>query len=115
MVPGPVRVRVTVAITYTVPAGAQEAFLAAAARVRDSRRRTGAVSWNLERSAESADRFREQFRVRSWSEFTASRTERWTGSDAEALATLVDAATDVQEEHYFPAPVTRAGRAATSV
>lgn len=59
---------------------------------------------SLERSAESADRFREQFRVRSWSEFTASRTERWTGSDAEALATLVDAATDVQEEHYFPAP-----------
>jgi uncharacterized protein YegL len=83
---------VGVMATYHVAAERQEAFVAAMARVRDSRLRTGAISWGLYRDGEDGQAFVEVFVVPSWSEHLRQHHERLTGTDrayeeaAEALA-----------------------------
>jgi MFS family permease len=92
---------VTVTVTYHVAAAHEQAFLAAMRPLRDSRRRTGAAGWILERAGEEPGTFREEFRVRSWGEYTASRSARWTGSDAAVLARVLATAEIHAESHAF--------------
>jgi predicted MFS family arabinose efflux permease len=99
--PEPTDGPVLISIVYRVDSARTDAFLAAMKRLRDSRRRTGGTGWSLERSAEEAGRYREEFRVRSWGEYGAARTERWTGFDAGVMATVQENAEVVSESHEF--------------
>ena len=92
---------VTVTIAYRVAPEREQAFLAAMRPLRDSRRRTGAAGWMLERAGEETGSFQEVFRVRSWGEYTASRTARWTGSDAAVLDRVLETAEVGAESHAF--------------
>jgi MFS family permease len=92
---------VAVTVTYRVAPEREPAFLAAMRPLRDSRRRTGATGWTLERASEEPGTFLEGFRVRSWGEYTASRTARWTGSDAAVMARVLETADVVSEAHAF--------------
>ncbi|MFD6698252.1 MULTISPECIES: MFS transporter [unclassified Microbacterium] len=92
---------VIVTVVYHVLPENEQAFLSAMVHLRGSRRRTGAAGWLLERSGETSGSFREEFRVRSWGEYTASRTTRWTGSDAAALARVLEASEITSESHAF--------------
>ena len=52
-------------------------------RVRRSRRRTGAVRWELYRDGEEPRRFVELYLVRSWEEHLRQHAGRMTGTDRE--------------------------------
>jgi predicted MFS family arabinose efflux permease len=56
---------VLVAVRFTVAAERQEGFLEAMIKLRRSRRRTAATSWELYRDGERPDRFVEIFRIAS--------------------------------------------------
>jgi MFS family permease len=101
--PSPKDGPVIVTLTYTVSDGRESEFIAAMRAVERSRRRTGASSWQLERSGDEQHRYRESFRVPSWGEFTRGNAERWTGYDHEGLNTVAALTAGVpDEEHYFP-------------
>jgi predicted MFS family arabinose efflux permease len=99
--PEPTDGPVVVSVDYRVARAHTGAFLSAMARLRDSRRRTGAASWELERSGEREEQYREQFRVRSWGEYEASRAARWTGFDASVIAAVMAVAQVESESHDF--------------
>lgn len=105
--PQPTDGPVLVSVVYAVDPARTDDFLAAIAPLRDSRRRTGAMSWTLERSAEHEGRFREEFRVRSWGEYGAQRTQRWTGHDASVVAAVLALAVVQSESHEFDVRVGR--------
>ena len=105
--PEPTDGPVVVTVVYRVDATNADAFLAAMALLRDSRRRTGATAWDLERSGEHDHHYREEFRVRSWGEYRASRTERWTGNDAAVIAAVLAVAAVESESHAFVVRVAR--------
>lgn len=93
---------VLVVRTYHVPADRADAFVAAMRVVEQTQRRTGATSWRLYRDGEHPDGFREEFTVRSWSEFLAQSHERWTGYDRDRFAEAAAlAAAEPGEAHYF--------------
>jgi len=95
---------VMVSVTYTVAPENVPAFLEAMERVRRSRRRTGAVRWELYRDGEDPRRFVELFLVRSWDEHLRQHGGRLTGTDrdVEAAATaLAEGPTVIA--HLFPA------------
>jgi len=76
---GPVVVRVT----YQIAPADEGQFLAAMAKVRLSRLRTGGVRWGLFRDTEAAGAFLEYFTVGSWEEHLRQHNERLTGTDRE--------------------------------
>lgn len=93
---------VTIAVTYAVRDGEEAAFVEAMERVERTRRRTGAFAWRIERSGDVETSYREEFRVRSWSEFVRGSAERWTGFDRATLqAALTHVEGDPHEEHWF--------------
>ncbi|GLY30215.1 MFS transporter [Kineosporia sp. NBRC 101731] len=103
--PDPTDGPVTVEIEYTVRPGEAAAFVTAMKGVERSRRRTGAISWRLERGGENDHTYREQFAVRSWGEYTRAGQERWTGFDHETLdAALTHVEGTARSCHYFPVP-----------
>ncbi len=103
---------VVVEILYTVPEARAADFVAAMAAVERSRRRTGASRWQLTRSGERANLYREAFTAPSWGEYVRSGSERWTGSDRQQLdAARALADGDPVQSHFFPLPVSMAARA----
>jgi MFS family permease len=94
---------VQVSITYFVPAEDVEAFLGLMDRLRRSRRRTGAVRWELYREGERPERFVEQFVVSTWDEHLRQHSGRFTVSDREVeeqVQSFSDGPTEVV--HLFP-------------
>jgi MFS family permease/quinol monooxygenase YgiN len=94
---------VAVTVTYTVPAENADAFRAAMARVGRSRRRTGAVSWQLYRDGELPERFVEVWVVATWGEHLRQHEGRLTGADQrfeQEAAALADGEPEVA--HLFP-------------
>jgi predicted MFS family arabinose efflux permease len=90
---------VAVVSTYRVAADDAPAFVAAMARVRDSRLRTGAVSWGLYRDGEDSQAFVEVFVVPTWAEHLRQHHERLTGTDRayeDAAEGLADGAATVR-------------------
>jgi predicted MFS family arabinose efflux permease/quinol monooxygenase YgiN len=75
---------VAITVTYRLAPGREEAFLAHAAELRRTRRRTGALHWHLHRDLEHADRFEELFIVGSWEEHERQH-DRLQGRDREVL------------------------------
>jgi hypothetical protein len=97
---------VTIAITYTVPQQRVEAFLQAAAVLRQMRRRTGATRWRLYRSGEDAQAMVETFVVPSWAEYRRAQTRRLTGRDREIRQDVIDLSEGTPTElHLFPPEV----------
>lgn len=70
-----------VSVTYSVREGDQPRFLEAMARMRESRLRTGAISWGLYQQGEDGRSFVELFAVASWEEHLRQHDERLTGTD----------------------------------
>jgi MFS family permease len=102
--PSPEGGPIAVMITYTIAADDEQAFLRAMQRVRDSRRRTGAVRWQLYRDAAHRNSFVEYFVVSTWEEHMRQHSVRLTGTDqqfeetAKALSDPPPVAT-----HFLPA------------
>ncbi|GAA4803356.1 MFS transporter [Actinomycetospora chlora] len=76
---------VRVSVVYRVAPEQHAAFLAAAPRLRDSRRRTGGSGWDLARDGSDSDVFVEEYTVPSWDEYTDQNTERLTAFDRGVL------------------------------
>jgi quinol monooxygenase YgiN len=95
---------VAVTLAYTVPRENTAAFIQAMRFVERSRRRTGAISWDLYRDGEQPNRFVEVWVVPTWEEHLRQHEGRLTGADKEfedrALA-LVDGEPEIA--HLFPA------------
>jgi hypothetical protein len=70
------------------------------ARVRESRLRTGAVSWGLYRDGAEGRTFVEMFVVLSWDEHLRQHHERLTGTDREYEG-RVDALVDGEDVHHL--------------
>jgi len=94
---------VLVAVRFTVAAERQEGFLEAMIKLRRSRRRTGAISWELYRDGERPDRFVEIFRIASWEEHLRQHEGRLTATDRvieEAALAFSDP--PAEAEHLLP-------------
>ncbi|MEY9937506.1 MFS transporter [Streptacidiphilus sp. MAP5-3] len=76
---------VLVLLDYTVAPEDADAFVAGMRPVEQSRRRTGAVSWDLYRDSAAPERFTEAFQVASWSEHLLQHDGRTTGYDERLL------------------------------
>ncbi|MQY24430.1 MFS transporter [Nocardia macrotermitis] len=101
--PDPTDGPVTISIDYLIRPDHEPRFVAAMRRVELSRRRTGATSWQLDRSGDTERTYREEFTVRSWGEFRRSARERWTGYDHSNLdEALTHVVSEPVEQHYFP-------------
>ena len=101
--PDPADGPVVVVRHYRVPPENQAAFLEAIERLGRSRRRTGAMRWDIYRDGDSVDGFTEVFAVRSWGEHLRQHADRLTGADWEfeqRTAALAEDALNV--EHLFP-------------
>jgi hypothetical protein len=72
---------VLVAVHYTVTAERQPDWLEAMIKLRRSRLRTGATSWELYRDGERPNQFVEIFRVPSWEEHLRQHEGRLTATD----------------------------------
>jgi MFS family permease len=75
---------VAITVSYRLASGQADAFLALAAELRRTRRRTGADRWHLHRDLEDTDRFEEVFIVGSWEEHERQHA-RLQGPDREVL------------------------------
>jgi quinol monooxygenase YgiN len=75
---------VAITVSYRLAPGQADAFLALAAELRRTRRRTGADRWHLHRDLEDTDRFEEVFIVGSWEEHERQHA-RLQGPDREVL------------------------------
>jgi MFS family permease len=95
---------VLVLVEYTVAPENVEAFLAAMRPVEQSRRRTGAVRWDLYRDSGAPERFTEAFQVASWSEHLLQHSGRTTGFDEQLLEHARSLAQDKPRvRHLLPA------------
>lgn len=99
---------VLVEIRYEVAVAAQAEFVRAADAVSRSRRRTGALSWDLYRSVEEEGILVEQFTVADWADHQAQHTERLTEADVLAQRRLQALADHVEPARHLvlvpPAP-----------
>ncbi|WP_432514575.1 MFS transporter [Kineococcus sp. SYSU DK001] len=86
---------VLVQIRYEVAPGRLPEFLSAAGPVEHSRRRTGALSWDLYRCADEPGVLVEQFSVADWDDHLAQHRERLTRTDQQDQERLRAAATRV--------------------
>jgi MFS family permease len=109
--PEPTDGPVLVTRSYRVPAERSGDFAAAMAFVEQTQRRVGAGSWRLYRSGERPEEFREEFTLRSWSEYQAQLGGRWTVYDRDRFGdALALASAPPVEEHYFAQPVAAGSR-----
>jgi quinol monooxygenase YgiN len=83
LAPGPADGPVLVTVTYRVPEGNATAFTAAMQPVARSRRRTGALRWDLYRDGAEPTRFVESYLVGTWAEHLQQHERRQTGADRE--------------------------------
>ncbi|MFC9300257.1 MFS transporter [Streptomyces albidoflavus] len=95
---------VLVEVAYEVPEDRAERFRAAMAEAAVSRRRTGALRWNLYQDAADPRRWVEVFEVASWSEHLRQHGARLTGYDAELLTTARDLAEGEPEVRHLVPP-----------
>jgi quinol monooxygenase YgiN len=72
---------VLVTVTYHVPEDSAVAFTEAMDHVGRSRRRTGALRWELFRDGGEATRFVESYLVGTWAEHVRQHESRLTGAD----------------------------------
>jgi MFS family permease len=72
---------VLVTVTYHVPEDSAVAFTEAMGHVGRSRRRTGALRWELFRDGGEATRFVESYLVGTWAEHVRQHESRLTGAD----------------------------------
>jgi MFS family permease len=95
---------VLVTLAYTVRPENESGFFTAMEVVGRSRRRTGAIRWQLYRDGETAQRFVEAYVVPSWDEHWRQHTGRLTASDeaAEQRARSFSEAPP-RVTHLFPA------------
>lgn len=81
VVPNPDDGPILVTLTYRVPEGNVAAFTKAMRRVGLSRRRTGALRWELFRDGGDPTRFVEAYLVGTWAEHLRQHQGRLTGAD----------------------------------
>jgi MFS family permease len=79
--PTPTDGPVLVTLTYRVPEESASAFTAAMQPVARSRRRTGALRWELYRDGADPTRFVESYLVATWAEHLHQHDRRQTGTD----------------------------------
>jgi quinol monooxygenase YgiN len=72
---------VLITLTYRVPEQNAAAFTAAMRPVARSRRRTGALRWELFRDGTDPTRFVESYLVATWAEHLHQHERRQTGAD----------------------------------
>jgi MFS family permease len=103
--PEPADGPVLVTLTYHVPEADAVAFAGAMRRVGRSRRRTGALRWELFRDGADPTRFVESYLVGTWAEHLRQHEGRLTGADRrfEELAQSY-AQGAPQVAHLFPPP-----------
>jgi len=102
--PSPRTGPMVVTATWTVAAGDAEAFVAAMEAVERSRRRTGAIRWDLYRTGEDPGRFVEVYELASWEEHLRQHDGRLTGADREfEERAMALAAGPPEVAHLFPA------------
>ena len=103
--PDPADGPVLVTLTYRVPDEHAAAFTAAMQPVARSRRRTGALRWELFRDGTEPTRFVESYLVATWAEHLQQHHYRQTGADR-ALEEQLRAYTEGPPEvsHLFPPP-----------
>jgi quinol monooxygenase YgiN len=96
---------VLVTLTYDVPTENATAFTEAMGHVGRSRRRTGALRWELFRDGGVPTRFVESYLVGTWAEHVRQHESRLTGADRrfEEQAHRY-ASGEPQVAHLFPPP-----------
>ncbi|WP_432540669.1 MFS transporter [Kineococcus sp. SYSU DK002] len=92
---------VLVQIRYEVAPGQLARFLSAAGPVEHSRRRTGALSWELYRCLDEPGVLVEQFTVADWDDHLAQHRERLTRTDQQDQERLRAAATRVGDARHL--------------
>jgi MFS family permease len=101
---------VLVTLTYRVPAENAVAFTAAMRHVGRSRRRTGALRWELFRDGADPTRFVESYLVGTWAEHLRQHEHRLTGADRRfEQEALRHAAGEPTVAHLFPPPADGSG------
>ena len=96
---------VLVTLTYRVPEGDAAAFTADMQAVARSRRRTGALRWELFRDGEDPAVFVESYLVATWAEHLQQHHRRQTGADrAIEERARTHAAGPPEVRHLFPPP-----------
>jgi quinol monooxygenase YgiN len=96
---------VLVTLTYDVPEENVEAFTDAMRNVGRSRRRTGALRWELFRDGGDPRRFVESYLVGTWAEHMRQHEGRLTGADRRFEEQASRYATgEPQVAHLFPPP-----------
>jgi MFS family permease len=108
--PEPADGPVLVTLTYRVADADAAAFTAAMRRVGRSRRRTGALRWELFRDGADPTRFVESYLVGTWAEHLRQHEGRLTGADRrfeEQAHRFVQGAPEVA--HLFPPPADEPG------
>jgi predicted MFS family arabinose efflux permease/quinol monooxygenase YgiN len=101
--PDPADGPVLVTVTYHVREQNRAAFMAAIRPVARSRRRTGALRWELFRDGTDPARFVESYLVATWAEHLQQHDHRLTGADRaleEKLLDYTDGSPEVS--HLFP-------------
>ena len=110
--PEPADGPVLVTLTYRVPEENAVAFADAMRHVGRSRRRTGALRWELFRDGEDATRFVESYLVGTWAEHVRQHENRLTGADRRFEEQAIRYALGEPDvAHLFPPPA--AGEAIT--
>jgi MFS family permease len=96
---------VLVTVTYQVPEHNAVAFTEAMRNVGRSRRRTGALRWELFRDGSEPTRFVESYLVGTWAEHLRQHEHRLTGADRRIEEEALRYALDAPEvAHLFPPP-----------
>jgi MFS family permease len=96
---------VLVTLTYRVPVENAAEFTAAMRHVGRSRRRTGALRWELFRDGADPTRFVESYLVGTWAEHVRQHEHRLTGADRRfEQEALRHASGDPAVAHLFPPP-----------
>ena len=94
---------VLVTVTYQVPESNSAAFTAAMRHVGRSRRRTGALRWELFRDGADPTRFVESYLVGTWAEHLRQHESRLTGADRRfEQEALRHADGEPEVAHLFP-------------
>jgi MFS family permease len=102
---------VLVTLTYHVPVPDAVAFTDAMRHVGRSRRRTGALRWELFRDGSDPTRFVESYLVGTWAEHLRQHESRLTGADLRFEQEALQYATGEPEvAHLFPPPTNEAAR-----
>ena len=102
---------VLVTLTYRVPEENAVAFTDAMRHVGRSRRRTGALRWELFRDGSDPTRFVESYLVGTWAEHRRQHENRLTGADRRFEEEAHRHAVGAPEvAHLFPPPTAEAAR-----